>query len=253
VSHADFDDDIQDHSEDFEAAEEAMLAVVLAVIAGSLTEAEAQGQLELIAGELRGRSVAWAAEVLPDVYLDGLEEALGPREAEERLSNPLHQAFLSNASAGLVEALAGTTDQMTRDAKLALREIAREQIVAMMEGGRNAIPQAAEMSERLEERGVRFVDRSGRRWKPRGYSEMVLRDAATDLSNDANLNAADELGSPGVRVFDGGPGDTDEPCLIANNQAWGLSYARAHTREHNNCRRAFAPLPSTFSGRLDRE
>lgn len=251
--HSDFDEDIQDHSEDFEAAEEAMLAVVLAATLGTISGAEAQGQLELIAGELKRRSGAWAAEVLPEVYLDGLQEALGPQDATQRLADPLHQAFVRNASEGLVEALAGTTDQMSRDAKLALREIAREQIAAMMEGGINAIPQAAEMTERLEERGVRFVDRSGRRWKTRGYSEMVLKDAATDLSNDANLNAADELGSPGVRVFDGGPGDTDEPCLRANGQVWSRSYARGHTREHNNCRRAFAPLPSTFDGRLDRE
>ena len=32
-----------------------------------------------------------------------------------------------------------------------------------------------------------------------------------------------------------------------------LPVARANKREHNNCRRAFAPLPSTFDGKLDRE
>ncbi len=109
------------------------------------------------------------------------------------------------------------------------------------------------MAEEMRERGVRFTDRSGRRWKPRSYAAMLLRTAAVDTSNTANLTTAASLGSPGVRVSDGGPGDVDEPCKVADGQRWSTAYALRHKLEHPQCRRSFAPLPSTFAGKLDRQ
>ena len=109
------------------------------------------------------------------------------------------------------------------------------------------------LAKEMEERGIRFTDRAGREWQPRLYAEMAVRTELADASNMANLGVADQISSPGVRVRDGGPGDVDEPCRIANGQTWSLPYANAHRLEHPNCRRSFAPLARSFRGKLDRE
>ena len=133
-----------------------------------------------------------------------------------------------------------------------MREIGRRRLAASLDNGTNARDEARRMEQELTERGVKFVDRGGKEWDPGAYSEMVLRTHTVKVSNQANLNTAAELGSPGVRVFDGGPGDTDLPCAQADGQAWTLGYAATHLLEHPNCRRAFAELPSTFGGGFDR-
>lgn len=104
----------------------------------------------------------------------------------------------------------------------------------------------------MREEGIKFVDRGGRRWTERAYASMVMRTELADAANMASIGVAEQIGSPGVRVRDGGPGDVDEPCRIANGQAWQLHYANAHRYEHPNCRRAFAPLARTFQGDFDR-
>ena len=119
--------------------------------------------------------------------------------------------------------MAKATLNISDDAKDTIREIARRRLAASLDNGTNARDEARRFEAEMLERGVSFIDRGGRKWNPRAYAEMTLRDATTDVSNEANLNTAAELGSPGVRVFDSGPGDTDEPCERANGQAWSLA------------------------------
>lgn len=254
MSHEDFDPEIDELAEDHEEAEAAMLAAILAYLSGTYTVQQAISALANIADALATAALDWIEDVMPRVYEDGAREAreaLGASETGELGSE--HQELLEISQRRLERDLEAVSETMARDAQNALDEIARRNIETMMARGRNARPQAREMAKEMEERGIRFTDRSGRRWKPRSYATMLLRTAAVDISNTANLATAASLGSPGVRVFDGGPGDVDTPCIEANGQRWSVPYALAHKLEHPNCRRAFAPLPGTFSGKLDRE
>ncbi len=257
IAHQDYDDEIEELSEDFDAAEEGMLAVLLAVIAGRIAEALGLSQVAAIADDLKARSAAWVAQVIPDIYADGIAEAQQALEADEtpdeRMQAPEHQAMLQIAQRGLERDLSNVADRMTLDAERSLDEILRRGIEEMMTGGRGPREQARDVAAEMEEKGVSFVDRSGKRWKPKNIAETILITQAAEISNSANLTTAAELGSPGVRVFDGGPRDVDLPCKEAAGQKWSLSYALANKLQHPRCRRAFAPLPSTFSGELDRE
>ncbi len=254
MAHEDFDEPIEELSQDHEEAEQAMLAAILAYLSGTYTIQQAISALATIAEALATAALDWIEDVMPTIYEDGAREAreaLGAPETAELGSE--HQELLEISQTLLQRDMEGVSETMVRDAVNALDEIRRRNIEAMLAGGRNAIPQAREMADEMRERGIRFTDRSGRRWQPRSYATMLLRTAAVDTSNTANLTTAASLGSPGVRVRDGGPGDVDEPCKVANGQRWSTAYALAHKLEHPQCRRAFSPLPSTYTGKLDRE
>lgn len=261
MPHQDFDPKIDALAEAFGRAAALMLETVLAFVRGQLTARDASRMVGDVLASLAGFVGAWTRDVLPGIYRDGVEEAHkaleagedAPRRAEGTMASPEHRAMLELAQRGLERDLAATGEQMRRDAESALEEVTRRNLESLMAEGRNAVPQAADMAREMEERGIAFTDRSGRRWKPRDYARMVLRTQSVEASNSANLTTAGQLGSPGVRVSDGGPGDTDEPCQQANGQKWGTAYALANKLEHPNCRRAFAPLPSTWTGELDRE
>ena len=258
MGHSDFDPEIEQLATAHERASSAMLKIVLAYLAGQLTFEAASTQLGQVAQALAQASAAWVQSVVPRLYADGMKTA---QDALRGASEPsgaspntnLHTEALRLHQEDLAADLAATTNRMTDDAKTNLRNVARSQISEMLASGRNAIPQSREMRDELEERGIKFTDKRGRRWDAGAYSRMVLRTKAVDVSNDANLNVARELGSAYVRVFDGGPGDVDEPCKVANGQIWSAEYAARNKLEHPQCRRAFAPLPSTFDGKPDRE
>ena len=113
----------------------------------------------------------------------------------------------------------------------------KEHIETAFNLGRNGPRQGRFLAEDMREQGIKFVDKSGRRWKERAYANMVSRTELADAANMAHLATAEQINSPGVFVSDGGPGDVDEPCRIANGQAWQLQYANIHRLEHPNCRR----------------
>ena len=108
------------------------------------------------------------------------------------------------------------------------------------------------MAREMRERGIAFTDRGGRRWKPGHYARTVLYTHVASVLNTGTALTAAELGSPGVRISDGGPGDVDEPCKRANGQAWSLAYWLANLIEHPSCRRSGVPLSPRYTGELDR-
>ncbi len=254
--HDKFDPQINTLAEAFGRAAAAMLRAVLAFVRGGASLEAAMKALDEVAAALQRLADEWVQAVLPAVYADGAREALNSPETPDvdgsALTREAHEQSLRLFQDDLSEELAAATRKISEDAKQSIREIGRRRLAAAMDNGTNARDEARRMEEDLNERGVSFVDKGGRRWKPRDYATMVLRTHTVSVSNEANLNSSAELGSPGVRVFDGGPGDVDEPCQQANGQRWSLAYARANRLEHPNCRRAFAPLPSTFSGELDK-
>ncbi len=251
MAHKDFDPDIKRLADGHENAERGMLQAIIGMLRGSTTFRAAEAILDAIADTLGLASEQWTADVVPRIYADGMRTA---QDALGATVDPTpHNVPLELLRQDLMDDLAALTEQMSRDAKAKLRQIARRQASQMMATGSNAIPQAREMEKEMVKEGVAFTDRGGRRWKPRAYSELVLRTKAVEVSNEANVNTARQLGSAAMRIFDGGPGDVDEPCRVANGQVWSAEFFAAHLLEHPHCRRAGTPLPSTYAGKVDRE
>lgn len=251
-----FEEAIGELAEAVEQAAAFMLGMVFLFLGGRAAIDEALRGIDDAAEALLEDAEEWVQEVIPEVYAEGMRVSMDsddtPDVAPDELTQGVHDEALELFIEDLNGQVARITQNISEDAKTALREAARKRLAASLDNGTNATDEAAEMEREMRERGIKFIDRRGRKWGPREYSEMVLRTHTIEVSNEANLNVAAELGSPGVRVFDGGPGDVDEPCQIANGQHWSLRYARAHRTEHPNCRRAFAPLPSGWEGTLDR-
>jgi hypothetical protein len=241
----------------FETAAQAMLSIMLLFLAGRQGLDEAISAIDGVREALDEDSQAWVEDTLPEVYAEGMRTALLSDETPETdpnaLAQDVHDEALDLFIDDLIGQLAAATRNISEQAKGSIREAARRNLSASLDEGTNARQQAAEMERELRQKGVKFIDRRGRAWGPREYSEMVLRTHTIEVSNEANLNTAAELGSGYVDVFDGGPGDVDEPCKAANGQVWSLRYARAHRTEHPNCRRAFAPKPRGYDGPVDKE
>ena len=234
-----------------------MIAVVLAVLEGRLLQGDADGMLQSVSDDLKARSLAWVERVVPEAMLDGARDALRALGASERDYEPLGsvgvRALLQLAIEGLVSSLAAATDRMTDDAKAAIREYASEAVERSITTGEAPSKTAREFSERLDERGIGFVDRSGKRWDSYRYAKVATGAVVTDLNNAGHIATAAELGSPAVRVFDGKSGDTDKACIDAGGQVWSLPYAMKNKKEHIGCVRSFSALPSTYDGKIDRD
>lgn len=88
----------------------------------------------------------------------------------------------------------------------------------------------------------------------KSHATMVARTEVARIQNEAKMGTwRDELEVRYVQVTDGGLGDTDEPCMVANGQIWGIEYARAHPIEHPNCTRFFDPIDPLENVTPDRE
>lgn len=207
-----------------------ILDLIYAVIDGQVTEDSARREISVLSDELIEGIAQWVAGAVFRIYGAGVEEAGGDPVAR---SEP-GEAWQEAAEESLTRRLAETVVSVRRDADDALLTIRKRRIEAVIRGA-GPRDEASAMREEMEERGVAFTDRRGRRWDPRAYAETVLFTEAADIQNAGHLNTAAEIGSPAVAVTDGGPGDVDEPCQTANGQVWSIPYAMAHKLEHPRC------------------
>lgn len=249
---------------------EILIAGILAGVGAQATSSQmtqAQQQVAAILQELISIASRWVEENAPRIYRDGMLSAARsmalqtPERAVQRMleeSRERHEAALQGLAEDLVGDMAKATTHMQEDAKKRLREIGRRQLQSALEQ-KSPMAAVSETRKQLEEispevRGEvsALVDRRGRRWTPRVYAETVLLTQVASILNAGSLLAATEMGSPGVRVSDGGPGDVDDPCKRANGESWSIGYAMNHLLEHPRCRRSFAALPTTWRGELDR-
>ena len=250
---------IEELSGRYERAELAV-ALVIAELSSSPSPSElaaARRQIEALLAALLSETVTWIDKVAPEAYQQGVTEAVSamgeaplvdPEAVYQRQS---HQEALRTLTDDLVEDMARVTEYMERDAKRILRKIGRRQLLRSI-SERDPVRRAGDFRAELEERGVRFADRSGRRWRPGAYAKMALLTQTGVILNTAAGYTAADLGSPGVAISDGGPGDVDEPCRRAGGQTWSVAYFLTHLLEHPNCRRSGAPKPRSWSGDLDR-
>jgi hypothetical protein len=258
----DFDPAIDD-AEQKTATAELLIAAAIATAATAATPAAVRQAVALASAYLEALAVyyaGWIALHVPMIYRSGVEEAYRAVEGydQERLRAEADKAMQGRqreAYALMAEGLRADLDRLVRDLDMdtnrALREIRRRNVEKALARG-NPVGQAPQMAREMREEGVKFTDRRGRRWKASKYARMTLLTHTAVILNAGNLNTAIELGSPGVVVSDGGPGDVDEPCERASGQTWSLPVAVANPIQHPNCRRAFAPLPRSWRGELDR-
>jgi hypothetical protein len=251
----DFDQAVEQHAAQYEqvAAALALLMAQVATAADPTAVAQARAAARQYLDALLAAAAAWISRTTPSVYGRGVEEALGAREGVvEAMRGREHGEILRGLAEAIQGDLARAVEEMGRDFDRGLAEIRRRRIAEALDT-RNAPESARGFARDMRERGVAFTDRSGRRWNPRHYAATCLHTHVATTLNAATLLTAAQMGSPGVAVVDGGPGDVDKPCKDANGERWSVAYAIAHPVEHPRCRRAFAPLSPRFTGELDRE
>ena len=138
VSHRDFQELIEGHSEEFGAAADALTEIVLGVLGDRITPQDAEGQLFSLVADMQRRSTQWVMSVLPAVVTHATAQTdseLGS-EPSESAPDAVEQAVaLELASLKLEEALHNIAHQMARDARQQIREGLQieleEQLVAM--------------------------------------------------------------------------------------------------------------------------
>lgn len=243
------------------AAEEALLAILLGVLAGATEDRQVDAVEEALARvadileALFTQGTQWAEEVLPEVYARGLERALEAVEAgTHSIDLDAHDRAADLFVDDLIDSLAAATHNISRDAKAVIREAARINIAAQRSSANGSIEHnVRSMASTLEARGVRFVDRAGRGWDLERYARTVLVTHCVAARNYATALSALEVGSPGVRIRDALSGDTDVPCEEADGQVWSAAYFLAHLYEHPLCTREGTPVPPGTPVELDRE
>lgn len=244
-------------------------AVAVLILASAASGAATPGALNLarqafqeLLVALLGASLLWARLNVPVVYRGGVEDAIrvidGPsqdelrRRADEAMRSTEHRQAVETLAQTLSDDLRATVGQMAQDADDALREIRRRNVAKAIEQG-SPLSARDDFAREMHERGIKYRDKSGRRWQPEAIAALTLRTRVAEILNAGHLNRALEMGSSYVRVFDGDGGRTDEPCEIANGQVWSVSFAAVHPLAHPNCRRSFAGMDPDYSGRVDRE
>ena len=257
-----FDKAIDELTAEYAATGNFIAAVVAAAAVSSAPTASASETVRGALVALLAVMGGWLSLWVPRVYLRGVQQASrsieGEKDAEETrqmaretLSNGEHKEAIEAAAETLGQDLQGAVEGMYRDSTRALGEIRRARVQEALSKGSPLVP-VENFALDMGERGISFVDRSGRQWKPETYAQMVLRTNVAQILNTGHLNKALELGSVYVKVSDGGPGDVDEPCVKANGQVWHIVYAAAHLLEHPNCRRSFAALDPDYTGSVDK-
>jgi hypothetical protein len=256
----DLDPAVDELVERWELAEAAIAAILAGVAAGASAGQlrDAATRIAEILAALLLETTRWIEHYAPEAYRLGARDAAIsmalelPREAaREVVDSDTHRLNLQLLAQDLTDDVARATDHINRDAKRILRGIAKRQLQKAMARG-NPLARVPDFRAEMEEQGIAFVDRSGRRWKPSTYGRMLLLTHSAIILNAGVVNTAMEFGSPGIRISDGGPGDVDEPCRRANGQHWGVGYALTHPIEHPQCRRGFSPLPRSWQGELDK-
>jgi hypothetical protein len=254
---SDFDSAVERHAAQYEqvAAALALLMAQVATASDPRLAPQAQEQARKWLAALLEASRAWIAANTRTIYERGAQEAQGApggrRSVAEVFRGVEHRETLQGLGETLLRDLAKAVTEMGNDFDNGLEAIRRQRNAEALET-RNAPKAAAGFARDMRERGIAYTDRSGRRWNPRHYAATCLYTHVATTLNAGTLLTAAQMGSPGVAVSDGGPGDVDEPCRKADGQRWSLAYAIAHPIEHPNCRRAFAPLSPRFTGELDR-
>jgi hypothetical protein len=259
---SEFDEDVNKLAAQYGSVA-AGITILLAGIAGAPTPdlTQAQQRIRQSLTALLTLAVSWVNLHVPKVYRSGVEDSLRAIEGvsddelraqvDEAMKNVEHQRAMQALAESLRDDLQGATEGIERDANKTLNRIRQRNVQQALSSGSPLQPVEA-FSQEIRDKGIGLTDKAGRRWGPEQYAAMSLRTHVATILNVGHINKALEMGSLYVKVFDGGPGDVDEPCQRANGQIWHVSHAIAEPLEHPNCRRSFAALDKDYSGKVDR-
>lgn len=190
-----------------------------------------EGELARQRDSLLSRLLRVVLDVTPRTYAEGGREALSEPTWEP---GPEHREAVQNKADDLASELAKVARGMEDDATALLEDV-----------------------ELARTRGVKFTDSAGRQQDPERFARLILDTHDAVIRNAGHLNAAASIGSPAVRVSDGGnpvrDGRNCEPCARINGEVWSLQYAALNPVEHPHCRRSFASMPPGYSGAVDKE
>jgi hypothetical protein len=154
----------------------------------------------------------------------------------------------------LAEECLQATQNMGLGAKTEIRRLASQRAENAAASG--IAKESRALADEIRGRRIKIVDKAGRRWQPETYSRMVLRTLTGKLENAGSIQAARQVGSPGMRISDGGDppddGRSEDVCIQANGQFWSLAYAATHLLQHPNCRRAMAAMSPSDDRELDK-
>jgi len=137
VSHRDYTDLIDQHTDEFDAADEAMTSLAIAALEGKVSMAEAEDQMTAVVLELQARSTQWVLSVLPAVALDAVSTAtrrLGTAGITSLDDTTEQRAALELSQLELMEALHNAAEQMARDARRQIRDGLRVRMEEEMVG-----------------------------------------------------------------------------------------------------------------------
>ena len=96
MAHSDRDTEIEAIANEFEVATDAMLQVIEAYIAGTITAPDAEDAIELLGEQLKASVTVMAAETVTAAYADGITEAL-KNDAADSVPAEDHETMASLA------------------------------------------------------------------------------------------------------------------------------------------------------------
>lgn len=161
--------------------------------------------ISVILSDIAEYAQEWASASISQAALDGIAATMVSSGAVETLDEALKLAKFNQANRRFVEAaiadtqadLLAVTQNMNRQAKLAIRKATAEATRAMLTRGDNAVGQLSrEIRKQIEKSAdMAIIDAAGRRWKVGHYTDVI---ASTNLFNahrEASINEALSEGS----------------------------------------------------------
>lgn len=234
---------------------------ILKALSGALTAASEQRyraalkQVRAALDGLRSGSRDWADEAMATAYREGMTEAdaalvkQGAPKAALTV-NPVNLRAIAAMADDAVDRVDTVANVVYSQASRAIREAQSEALLAQMSGQQTTRQAARLIRQRLEADGMAaFVDRSGREWTMKRYSDMLARTASQQAQTAGTVGRLVSRGYD-LATFTDVPTDTPA-CATWKRRVVSLTGATegyptlAEAREagilHPNCRHRVIP------------
>ena len=234
---------------------------ILNALSGALTassEARYRAALKQVRAALealRSGSRDWADEAMAAAYKDGMKAADASLvkhgvPTASLTANPLDLRAIAAMADEAVDRVDTVASVVYSQASRAIREAQADALLAQMSGQTTTRQAARQIRARLEANGMQaFVDKSGREWTMKRYSDMLARTASQQAQTAGTVSRLVQRGYD-LATFTKVATDT-EACRIWKERVVSLTGATegyptlAEAREagilHPNCRHRVIP------------
>lgn len=239
----------------YQAAEEEVRGLLArALLRGNQTEylLSIQSNIEAILKDLRAGSRIWCEEAIPRCYIAGAQQVDTGQEVNQLARvigfGAIHQQACQILAENIFNRLDNVCLTIGRRTDDIFRTLALENIKGTVAGYQTWKQAAKNLRKDLEARGITgFVDRTGRRWNMKTYTEMVARTSTMEAHLSGTANRILENGGDLVRVSSHinscpncSPYQGKTLSLTGRSQGYEtLENARANGLFHPNCRHTF--------------